>query len=480
MSDTYTMTVSEQVAQVLANFVTPIKNGTRKISTYCISPPHKRQYPPPSMTISPSPNPAMSAEYFLGELFSSFHFFDEYQEVEIPAVIESIETLEFIGFTYATARILWESLVKNRSGSSQFDLDFLGIVTYYLDNVEGVPDCTSQDDDWHGAMTKIGINDELQRAIMHPVGTRYRFTASMKFWVRDAVESRFESLLSLDQRLRDQSYRLVVPSEAAKLRVSAIPSSEATTGTREMRKSISTAPFSSSQSQKSRSNTAESSKDPDSEFALSIQNSIYLHGHTTIWKATTMEKAKALYDENTGEIKLSAGSSVPSDFSGEIQLCYWTPDRLVADEYARWVKLKTPIANIAIVRMFVPESLINSLQQEKLWFHPRAESDDWRKIVFASRNGEEWPKEFRKRWNNCDLIMGHLLSGNNIKYNQMRTSYIDIKESDLLHIGSEDNRYFSVQWVFKGSEGKEAFETQCRGKGHIYDVGVYRAQFRSR
>jgi hypothetical protein len=196
--------------------------------------------------------------------------------------------------------------------------------------------------------------------------------------------------------------------------------------------------------------------------------------HTALYRATTMQKAKALYNVNSGEIDLDSNGCVPGDFSGVTGLCYWTPQRETADKYASWMKHKTDIADIAIVRIFVPKSFTESLEQERLYFNSSTPSDDWRKIVWAGRNSRPWPREFRDRWSKCDLILGHVLSGKHCKYMKIKDD-TGINTADTLSIAVDGVQHPAMQWVFKHHRGTDGFEEDCQGKGHIFEMGSFKA-----
>jgi hypothetical protein len=212
-----TRTVSEDVANILKRWITPIKNGKRKISTATLSPPQRRRHFTPFRSSSSS---TISADDF-----SASYTFEEWNEVEIPAILDSLETLEFIGFSSNVAKTIWEGYERSSRLFPDLDAGMLDVAMSHLEAVE-VENCTSEGQDWEGAMVKMGINAKLRRAILLPEFSDIRYTADMKFWVQQAVQEAFTSLEYLDQRLREESPRLLQLSERQKARIAVTPSSD--------------------------------------------------------------------------------------------------------------------------------------------------------------------------------------------------------------------------------------------------------------
>jgi hypothetical protein len=192
--------VSDEVASLLQLYVSPIKNGKRKISTIALSPPRQRLQ-------QPAPAPSTSPNTISAEDFDAYYVCKDESEVEIPAILESIETLEFIGLNSTAALKVWDWFANNPY--PEFDQGFFGTVKSYVDLAEDVPDCTSASQDWNAALIALGINDTLRDAILLPEFSDLLYTQPMKFWVLESLESAFFSLKNLDHQLRDESPRLL-------------------------------------------------------------------------------------------------------------------------------------------------------------------------------------------------------------------------------------------------------------------------------
>jgi hypothetical protein len=454
--------VSDNVAKLLAAFVTPPKNGKRKISTNTLSPPRKRliiRAPSASPPFMPPTSPSSAASpYIRPEDFEAYYTCEEASDIEVPEVLESSESLEFISFSKGAADYIYNIFVKNTD--ADFQDSFLGTALQFLRMQTKIPDCTSQDEDWDGAMAKLGINERLRKAILHPAYSDLRYTNSMKVWVEEAIENGFLSLESLDKRMLGQSPRLLKSGP----KIASVPSSSGPKGRKHTigDQDKPTSPFKQDQA----------GANPTPVVKTTTGAPKTLNHHTMIWHATTLEKANQLYDTDTGEISLNSCSGAPGDFSGNRKVCYWTPQRACADRYASWKKIWHQICDIAVVQLAVPETVTNSLHKDTLYCNPRAPSDDWRKICYASRCGDDWPKEFKDRWTKGAWLMGHILSGKEVKY-ERKKDHTQIKDSDALMVMIDGRKTFAMQWVIKTRDGIDKFEEKCKGKGWILNMGAF-------
>jgi hypothetical protein len=84
--------------------------------------------------------------------------------------------------------------------------DFFDFVKSQIDNLS-IPEAISPEDDWWACLRAIGVSKELQEAIMDPEFTDLLYIASCKFWVLDAIEARYKSLVTFDDRLRKAAVR---------------------------------------------------------------------------------------------------------------------------------------------------------------------------------------------------------------------------------------------------------------------------------
>jgi hypothetical protein len=450
-----TRVVSDDIASLLQRYVTPIRDGKRRISTATLSPPRKRHQ---QLTHALSTSP----ERISAEDFAAYYVCENESEVEIPANLESIETLEFIGLNSTTARKVWDWF--SNDPDPDLNKGFIETVKFHVDMAEIVPDCVSASDDWSAALIALGINNTLSSAILLLEFSDLRHTRSVKFWVLESLKSAFLALKYLDQHLRDESPRLLAAANSpSKVTRPIMPSSPSPLSRKESLKG------------KAKGLNTSSSASATPQVTVVATEPHLVDNHTIIFHTCTKAEARSLYETASGKIDLLSRGCVPGDFSGTRPLCYWTPQRETADRYASWLKHRVPVANIAIVQIAVPESLTNSLNEVVLYHHnPLEPSDDWRKVVWYCRNGKDWPREMRDTWAQAEWIRGHILSGVDARYMNM-TNWTEIKSSDTLSVEIDGQMKPAMQWVFKGEDGGEAkFEKSCAGKGYIHDLGSFK------
>ena len=198
-----TKTVADDTARLLERYelISPAVNNRRRISMTALT--------PPETTPKKRENSHSSDEVITSESFAATHVNERTAFIEVPAVLESMETYIFIGFDNATARRVWarySNYVKN-ADPDDTEGKFMDFARWQVENVR-FADATSETDDWLGYMKAIGVSEELQNVIMLPEFSDLRYTASCSFWLLDTMETRYESLQGLDARLRAQAARI--------------------------------------------------------------------------------------------------------------------------------------------------------------------------------------------------------------------------------------------------------------------------------
>ncbi|KAH6716522.1 hypothetical protein BKA61DRAFT_476617 [Leptodontidium sp. MPI-SDFR-AT-0119] len=108
----------------------------------------------------------------------------------IPEFMESVETLEYIGWGEEKATDIWarwEIVKQTESNEITFQQRFL---EYAL---SAIPDLKLEDrqEDWDAEMLNWGVGDELRAAIMDEAYTNIRLTESAQYWVKDTMEIRY-------------------------------------------------------------------------------------------------------------------------------------------------------------------------------------------------------------------------------------------------------------------------------------------------
>ncbi|KAI1403340.1 hypothetical protein F4819DRAFT_231879 [Hypoxylon fuscum] len=129
----------------------------------------------------------------------------------IPDILISRATLEYLGYTEARSRELWETWMnwppdepKRESDDIYHGVPFIDFATghvgpQYID--------TADDDDstWNHCLNRCGIAAKTQLEIMDPVFKDIRLTESCLFWVKDTMMMRYRGLQAIQQTSRKRT-----------------------------------------------------------------------------------------------------------------------------------------------------------------------------------------------------------------------------------------------------------------------------------
>ncbi|KAF2142645.1 uncharacterized protein K452DRAFT_318231 [Aplosporella prunicola CBS 121167] len=126
-------------------------------------------------------------------MFTSSSVHEESETVDIPSVLHSQETYEFIGFTPQVAADIWQCFLTQ---PPDLDGSFLDFTTEHV-GLHPISDAESGHDDWIGCLQALGINDQLSTAILLPEYDDIRFSATCKYWVLESLVSTYHALQNL-------------------------------------------------------------------------------------------------------------------------------------------------------------------------------------------------------------------------------------------------------------------------------------------
>jgi hypothetical protein len=434
--------------------LSPLAGKKRKLSTSLLS-----DTPP----ISPSSRSRGSSDRVSSESFEATFTSQEAETSTVPETLESVESLEYVGFTTNMAETIY-----NRYQNSPKDVPwaFLEFALAVIEDPQ-IEDAESSQDDWFACMTMIGLDEDFQRAIMLEEFADLRYTATCKFWVRDTMEMRWRFLENLKYLLRERQIQL----QKSRARPSLAPRTGSGPRSRK-RLSIGGAPTI-GQSGPVSSLDSEVQEEPSSAVATVPETPLHQDGHVMLWRAGDIIKHQAFYNEATGRLDLDAISTFPGNFSGNVRLAYFTPQRETADRYATWYKHKAPQSGITIAQIPVPYRFVESLKAKYLWFDQNSEgnpSNEWKNLIWNSRRGNRLPKSLR-HLSAEDLLIGHIASGKHCKFMQMESAS-EIKESDVLTVNIDEVERKSIQWAFQTDEAQDGFEEACRGNVVLHKCGA--------
>jgi hypothetical protein len=118
-------------------------------------------------------------------------------ETTIPEILFSEQTYQYCGFTPAVAAELWSLFQANRDELPQVGdpnhRDYF--LSFAFARIDAVPKSTSEDEtEWTTALQDMGVDSQLQDAIMDPEFSDLRETESAAFWAKDAVDDRLYTI----------------------------------------------------------------------------------------------------------------------------------------------------------------------------------------------------------------------------------------------------------------------------------------------
>ncbi|KAH9217060.1 hypothetical protein DL95DRAFT_386889 [Leptodontidium sp. 2 PMI_412] len=318
----------------------------------------------------------------------------------IPEFMESVETLEYIGWGEEKATDIWarwEIVKQTESNEITFQQRFL---EYAL---SAIPDLKLEDrqEDWDAEMLNWGVGDELRAAIMDEAYTNIRLTESAQYWVKDTMEIRYLSLerLQRDSRMRAQ--------------ISATSTNNAT------------------------NNATDNRENP--EVIPQVATSSTIPGRLILYKAIAKDRVG---QGPTGEISIeSLVSGTPSDFRGVGgTTLYFTPNLEVAEHCRGYIRRRYNAAAPVMLELSVPNSFIEALPPYFLRF-----GDLWKEIVYTSRRGLLLRGDL-KRIYQLPLIIAPIACSQNRTISSLDDYHQISSARHVLYV--EDSE--AIQYVFQG------------------------------
>src|SRR5438046_10674103 len=100
------------------------------------------------------------------------------------------------------------------AGPYEFEADFLDMALAQIDGTSA--DALDESDNWFTVMNAIGVNTNVQQAIMDPEFKSVRLTETLKHWLKETVTVSFNSLEALDERIRKNVESLEVYKKSDK------------------------------------------------------------------------------------------------------------------------------------------------------------------------------------------------------------------------------------------------------------------------
>jgi len=416
-------------------------------------------------------------------------------DLEIPAVIESKETLEILGFRPEEAERLWNFFCKI---PESHEIDFESFLFEVLTQ-DGIQDAGG-DDDWRKCISLLGLTNAYADRLLDPIFDDVRLTGTCKFWCKEFIRGDYKTLDLLNSTLRRDLEKLRqwdFPKQQRVLRLPSrpgpiilrqqtqasfevhLPLQQHASSTELERLTSMSCPTSSARHSRS---TAPASKNPFVSMttvlsegssrtlvATEAPEALRDLGYTTLWRACTLEKALEFVDKTTGQVRFSACRAYSGDFSDKLRL-YWTLQQECALRYHAFYKHNQNYQKVAIIEINIPESFIAPLNTVCLWAGEQdVPNEEWAQVIYKARRGSDVGrlKELR-HVTNSDLIMGTIASGTHKKYQDM-ASYREIKMEDVLTVDISGETKQAIQWVFNSNPVVRRLEDLLEGTVIIHE-----------
>jgi hypothetical protein len=118
--------------------------------------------------------------------------------------LESRETLEYIGFDDTKAAEIWNQW--QTSSDSARDSSVIGdhYLVHFIDNfinfaLRGVHEGIDEE------MTGVGMREDVKEAILDPEFDNVRGTASIAYWIKNALENKYLGWIGLQRESKERT-----------------------------------------------------------------------------------------------------------------------------------------------------------------------------------------------------------------------------------------------------------------------------------
>jgi hypothetical protein len=436
LSPEETQALEEDLVFLSSNI--PSTSGRRKVSGALLTPPSSQGRASRSSSGSYS-SPASVR-------FRSFNSSPDFT-VDLPQSAYSVAALEFIGFTSETAADIFRNFVSRPNPDFNcYDL---------LDHAHGHTLILSTASYQHcppaQAMTRIGLTQQMQDAILDPRFSAIFGTGTLRCWIDDTLRINYLTLVQLLRRLKNHATASIAKKQKTKqvklegaFPLEALPSSQQATTTATL-------------------NVMPEDHYLPKNFVTVDKPSEIVEDHYVLYKAKAApDMGDPQWIQDDGSLAMTAITTYPGgDFHHFNVASYWTPEAETAEEYRAWASRRSPWTDTWVIRIQVPKTFIDSLRRQDLWY-----SKDWKEYVWYCRKKIRPPEKFNSYWQagGAELIKGHISTFpspiTRIRKEEMQTK---ITEANVLLIGSGR----ATQWAFMQYDGIERLGAEIRGKVHI-------------
>ena len=353
--------------------------------------------------------------------------------VEIPDHLESVETVNFLGFDSASAAEIWK-IWEDFPKDGKFPegpYEFVDIALIRVKNLlRDVDESMSNKEE---CLRLCGIGGDLEKVMKDPQHQPLLMTAPISYWLKEAIRMRWSALTELWEESRAR-LRRIQSQRKANANYEALE---------EYRPLLQWGGIPGRQ---------ETSVKPET-----------IPGSTILWRGGD----KGPFDEflDSGTID-RLQSRWPSDFRGFRGIVlYFAMEQEVAIRYQNWAKHASCTSATALLWIRVPNTLLSRFDQCILRLDASVagkwKPEDWKQIVWASRRGERFPKSLSHLQSN-PIFIGHICKTVNKSINSLEHWGELSHDKYVWNLNKEGEvPHYATQYVFNGDEVVDALEDEA-------------------
>lgn len=367
---------------------------------------------------------------------------------DIPLVEESIEVLEFIGFSANTARVLYDRYL-DRPDPHQNPDDLMAYVSSHLAYLNSPNDDTISPAE---ALQDAGLNLQIQQAITDPRFSSIFGTQSLYYWANDTVETNYGALLSRQTVLRNHANQRIEHKKKHKRPRQALDLSHGQEPSQQLAITASI------------NMTPSDFQFPEGHVIMKTTDADILDDHISLYKGKSFQD---LYNteiiDGDGSINFSALRTNPGGDFNSIELAYyWSPEKETAEYYRKYAAIRSPHADTCIIHIQLSRSFMNNLHQEELWY-----SRDWKEYIWTCRKMRKPSSNFNRFFQHADVVKGHIYSTTSRQVTHLKEEEVQthLSENNVMQL---DSGRKATEWVFYHHHNTiSRLAEEIRGKTHF-------------
>ncbi|MCJ1334012.1 hypothetical protein MMC10_010719 [Thelotrema lepadinum] len=375
----------------------------------------------------------------------------------IPNYLISKETLEYIGYSDATANMIWERWANwGPDQGREVDGGPITFESLFRAHLHGqdVDAYTEDDAEWLTVMGQFGLSEELKACVMAPDCKEIRLSGSCKDWALDTVLARYEGL---EGKQKDSASRGRLLRRAAN-RPETPP-----------RRPQHASPLGNYAGHLfSRRTQTQSGPIPTIPRGSVTTSSPEVRadspGHTVLYKGGHLAHFQKIFDKNGQVTKMPLLSTRLADFTSTKCGVHLTINYEVAQKFALWAHKRDPTQLAGILRIEIPNEALETLApEEKLEaYWP---SHDWKQLVWACRRGHTL-RHALPEYALATLVIGNICSKTNRVIRSLDSPEDITREMVLKGSGGSD----AIQYVFIDDEGMMLLEDYAGDKCTLHPM----------